>query len=204
MSKNRRTDAPSRRSRKLPTDPVERFTSSHWGIPPTKVYEVDDPDLPDDLVMMGFLRELQLIDEDGDHLKIDWFPKKGCLLAFSTDNREHLYLICDDGTMEKNRRILLRKQNPGGEPEPYYDLTALAKAAGGRQARWKHNPVDVQLLGEASHVVYATDKSGDGFSEYIHELGEESGVRPYLGVDDRGRFWLAGGNYTVPDEGITD
>jgi hypothetical protein len=197
-----RTDSPSQRRNKPPSDPVARFTSSHWGIPPTAVYDIDDPDLPDELVMMGHLREIQLVDADGDKLRMDWFPKKGCILAFSADNREHLYLICDEKTQKRNRK-LLRKKNPDGSGD-YYRLTDLAKHAGGRQAKWDHAPVDVQLLGTATDVVYATDKAGDGFSEYIHALGEETGVQPYVTVDRRGRLWFAGGNYTVPDEGITD
>ena len=40
--------------------------------------------------------------------------------------------------------------------------------------------------------------------DYIHEFGEESGVRPHLAVDQDGRFWLLGGNYTCPRPGITD
>ncbi len=87
-----------------------------------------------------------------------------------------------------------------------YPLQDVAKAAGGRQAAFRqHHPnVPVIILGLCTHVVYETDKKEDGLSQYIHEFGEESGIRPILTCDKQGRVWLAGGNYTVPPEGITD
>jgi hypothetical protein len=65
--------------------------------------------------------------------------------------------------------------------------------------------VHASPVGILTHVVYATDKKGDGYSFYIHKLGEESGLRPCLAVDGQGRMWIAGGNYKGnPTPGITD
>ena len=46
--------------------------------------------------------------------------------------------------------------------------------------------------------------AGSVFPEHRHELGEETGVRPYLAVDQDGRLWWVGGNYRVLDDGIVD
>jgi len=59
-------------------------------------------------------------------------------------------------------------------------------------------------ISEGTFYVYFTDKKGDGPNEYIHRSGEDSGKRPWLTIDESGRFWVAGGNYSVPDGGITD
>ena len=70
----------------------------------------------------------------------------------------------------------------------------------------RHGYPDVMVkpLGAVTAVVYQTHKKGDGPSYYIHQMAEISGKFPFLGVDNRGRLWLAGGNYTSPNPGITD
>ena len=76
---------------------------------------------------------------------------------------------------------------------------------GGRHAKKDDYPnVKVRPIGILTNVVYGTEKQGDGYSFYIHHMGEESGIQPALGVDRRGRLWVLGGNYTSPTPGITD
>ena len=67
-----------------------------------------------------------------------------------------------------------------------------------------YEDIFVQPIGIMTNVVYACEKKGDGYSFYIHALGEESGIRPVLGMADDGSLWFAGGNYTAPIQGITD
>jgi hypothetical protein len=65
------------------------------------------------------------------------------------------------------------------------------------------------LIGEAKHVVYATDKphlddpSPD--TEYIHKFGEEGGERPLIVYDKDARsILIVGGDYVVKREGIVN
>ena len=64
--------------------------------------------------------------------------------------------------------------------------------------------IKVKPIGILRNVVYATPKKGDGFSLYIHEMGEETGIKPALCVDKTGRLWIIGGDYTCPVPGITN
>lgn len=83
-------------------------------------------------------------------------------------------------------------------------LSDLAKAVGGRHGGQEYGDIVAAPLGILTHLVYATEKQGDGFNNYIHKLGEESGIRPALAADNAGRLWIVGGNYTSPTPGITD
>ena len=84
-------------------------------------------------------------------------------------------------------------------------LGQIAKFTGGRHGTERDYPkLMVKPIGICTAVVYATEKTGDGFSYYIHRLGEETGVRPCLCIDETGRLWFAGGAYTSPTAGITD
>lgn len=190
-----------------PTDLVERYTSAHWGITPRAVYKVEDDDLPDELVEMGKLVEVQVTDENakdpgGSGKGVSFTVKfpAGCLLAFSTDEAERLYLV----TTRANRRWAANRLWVPNVKGINYSLGRAATLAGGRQADFSYPSVQVQILGVADNVVYRTNKKGDGMSEYIHALGEETGIKPFFCVSRDGRVWFAGGNYTVPDDGITD
>jgi hypothetical protein len=187
-----RTESPSKRKKKLPTDPVKRYKSSHWGEVSTKVYDINDKDIPEKLVKMGDLLEIKILRGP----TISGFSSH-CLLAFSPTIDERLYNILTLKTQKQARQLIESKKD-------WVTLSEAAEMAGGRQADFSYPPVKVQILGLAKHVVYHTHKKGDGPSDYIHELGEESGIRPLLCVSKDGRLWYAGGNYSVPDEGITD
>ena len=187
-----RTERPEDRRKKLPTDPVKRYKSSHWGNPSTKIYDIKDQDLPDTLVKMGDLLEIKI--RRGPTL--DAFTPR-CLLAFSARLDERLYNVLTQKCKKEMKKLI----RPDKE---WVSLTNAADQIGGRQAEFSYPDIPVQVLGEAAHVVYHTDKVDDGPSDYIHVLGEETGVRPLLCVDKQGRLWYAGGNYSVPDEGITD
>jgi len=92
------------------------------------------------------------------------------------------------------------------DPCPFEDvsLKQLAKWTGGRQANGWYANVIVRPIGIATAVLYDGDKRNDGRSNYIHRFGEETGIRPAIGVDATGRIWFAGGDYTCPTAGITN
>lgn len=191
--------APSVREERLARDPVQRYTDAHWGYGPDRVYRVDDTDMPEELVMMGDLHAVQ-VENDKEHY--EWkVPKRKTpdavpsILGFTADNMERLYCVCNDEACAKNRHLL-------DADGTWYNLDEVARAAGGRQTRWAMPRVPVQVLGHCVAVVYYTNKKNDGWSEYIHKLGEETEIVPYAAVDEKGRLWLAGGDYTVPNEGI--
>jgi hypothetical protein len=80
---------------------------------------------------------------------------------------------------------------------------------GGRFAKANPNLEDhqVEILGEIDHVVYGSFKPSVGETKYqhfIHELGEESGIKPELGIDKDGFPVIKGGNYTIESRGIVD
>ena len=114
---------------------------------------------------------------------------------------ERLYPVVTPVTQGK---LKARYLAPSG---PWYSLAQVARHVGGRH-QGGYPRVQVQALGPVAEVVYYTAKNGDREEqqglEYLHNQGEEGGEQPWLCIDEQGRPWLAGGSYTVPDEGITD
>jgi hypothetical protein len=195
----------------MPTNPKTRYKNWHWGIPSTKVVKWEDPDYPDELIEIGRLAELhfkrskaapsQIINVSREYINRSH-------VAFDANHKaQRIYLY----TPTEVRRAALRAfWNPRGQR---YSLRELSRMAGGRhadtaQGRNSYPDVEVQPIGICTDITYFTHKKGDdddkGGSYYIHEFGEESGIRPILAVDAAGRFWVAGGNYTCPNPGITD
>lgn len=188
---------------------LQRYRSSHWGIEPDVCFVQDDPDLPDHLVMMGRLQEIAVDPTFGRR------GGKPVLLTFSGDelltfdqgSPERLYNV-----LEPETEALVREEFWDAAPKmPAFGLgelaerTATSRVKRPRQCKRPYaRGVRAKPVGIVEHVVYATHKRGDGPSSYIHALGEESGCKPILAVDQQGRLWWAGGNYHVPDAGITD
>ena len=128
--------------------------------------------------------------------------KPGCMLAFDPHHRaQRLYAVLCPAQIEEFRTAMKAVDHDLLSP-----LSAIARAAGGRHARDRWPDLDALPVGKITHVLYHTDKQGDGPSNYIHEFGEENkqDIRPILAIEPSGRAWFAGGNYTVPDAGITD
>jgi len=186
------------------SEAAERYTSSHWGLEPAAAYEFEDKHLPAELTEMGKLAELGVeIEKDGELwlYPIKFAPRDTNIVAFSPDEAERLYLVLDKQTRKRTRRDM-RASRVG-----YKSLRGVAEKIGGRQAEYPYPSVRVQPIGPLVHVVYSTNKQGDGPSQYIHTFGkDEDGETelPWLCIDKEGRLWLAGGGYTVPDAGITD
>lgn len=180
---------------------IRRYQSAHWGIKHKKIIEVDDPLLPPVVTALGeklievFLRvpELGLV-------QLEFKP--GCTLAFDPAHPcQRLYAILSQKQTEEFRQAMKHT-----DPDLLSPLAAIARAAGGRQARHAWPDVLALPVGKITHVIYHTNKLGDGPSNYIHEFGEENeqDIRPIFAIEPSGRAWFAGGNYTVPDAGITD
>jgi hypothetical protein len=81
----------------------------------------------------------------------------------------------------------------------------LEPAPKAKRARVPHAPRALTTLGRLKTVVYATEKAGDGWSEYEHDFGEDGGRVPELAVDvDTGKLHIVGGSYRVEERGIVD
>ena len=183
---------------------VDHYRSLHWGIGPRRIVHIDDPLLPD-CARMGALVGLYVIDGDGEHVSIE-LPETDSHLAVH-EPTGRLFLVTPARVQDQIRKLYrqsLRTLDP-------VSLAELAREAPGHQNSvkpWSGKAwpdVDVIPLGVVTHILYHTDKKGDGPSTYIHAFGEESGQLPVLAADGTvGRLWLAGGDYTTPVEGITN
>ncbi len=189
---------------------AQEFTEWHWGVPPTKTVEWKDADYPaGDLIECGRLAELH-IREPGKRtdtvIKLNKVESNGSHLTFDPNHRnQRLYILSHPAFAERMR--LQYRQNGGfhgGTRFKSMSLADIADAVGGRHGGSDYPNVSAAPIGILTNVVYATEKRGDGYSFYIHKLGEESGIRPALAVDAKGRCWIVGGNTTAPRPGITD
>lgn len=189
----------------------------HWGIAPTEVVTVKPPSVVTNskdkkkwenmkLVECGRLVEIHYVPLDANSKKKDKIIKLNrqdsnqCHLAFDNDHdNQRLYFILNPKTMQQ-----MKKELYISNPKNNYPISEIAEAAGGIHASDDYEDIKVHPIGIMTNVVYACEKKGDGYSFYIHALGEESGIRPVLAVASDGSLWFAGGNYTAPIQGITD
>ncbi len=194
---------------------AEIYSEWHWGVPHTSVEDWQDEAVdamlgPDGIVVeTGRLVEIHFREP---HKRKDTVVRlkrneaNGSHLAFDPDHpHQRLYIFSHPAFAERMHKKYL--QNPQYEGGSRYQSMALKRAAsivGGKHATDDYPKLDVVPIGILTHVVYGTEKKGDGYSFYIHKMGEESGIKPGLTIDDRGRLWIAGGNYESPTPGITD
>ncbi len=183
---------------------LEKYKETHWGIEADSVMRKNDPDLPRELVEMGKLLELVVKPESQEDEYSLQFPEyEKTSLAFSQGKDERLYIILPSKVERALKRDLWQPD------APTVRLGEVNKLAGGRHTRFKCPGIEVQVLGRVTHVIYQTQKLDDykedgQASRYIHEMGEESGILPYLTIASDGTLWFAGGNYRVLKGGITD
>jgi len=183
---------------------LKKYKDTHWGIEATGTMRKDDPDLPRELVEMGKLLEIGVIPETQEKPYALEFPDyEKTSLAFSQGKDERLYPI-----LPKRAEQAVKKAH--WKPnEPTVRLGEVNKLTGGRLDKFNCPAIQVQVLGRANYVIYQTQKLDDmkedgQASHYIHELGEESGILPYICVAQDGTLWFAGGNYRVLNGGIAD
>lgn len=189
---------------------ARKYAEWHWGIPHKTVIDWEDEDLPEnDLIECGRLVELHFR-EPGQRkdtvIKLPRVEANGSHLCFDPEHPNgRLYVLSHSAFADKMRRKY--RENPqyiGGSKYRAMLLSDLARGVGGRHGTGDYPRVEAAPVGVLTHVVYATEKKGDGYSFYIHKMGEESGIRPYLAVDKQGRSWIVGGNYRSPTPGISD
>jgi hypothetical protein len=193
---------------------LNSYQGWHWGRKPRRVLDWNDPDIPATtliscgrLVRIGF-RPFRSQNNRGPHPRRNQ-NKMFCLTQRAT---EKSYLAYNPDTRPRRLYLLVDRQASRALAQDFWELNRsptlalarLARVAGGRQVGSPYARVKVKPVGMCTELVYFTHKQGDGPSFYRHPMGEQSGVYPILAADQRGRFWLAGGNYTVPTPGITD
>lgn len=189
---------------------ADLYKDWHWGRPHTHVIDWPEEPYPDyPLVSCGTLHEL--------HYKAPGALRK-TRICLTAEEKKGSYLVFDPHHPHQRLYImanaaLRRRLNRGYRQNPRYEngtqfaeqpLPIMAQMVGGRHGTPDYPPIPATPVGLFTHVVYSTEKVGDGFSHYIHQFGEESGIAPVLAVDELGRPWVVGGNYTSPVEGITD
>jgi hypothetical protein len=180
---------------------VEAYTDFHWGYDPEELIHVDDPILPD-VAGIGRLIALHVGENGESELMFPQGSTKATRSYIAYDPAhpcDRIHLVVPKADRRKAAGLYRRARRSLQRP-----LADIAEDVGGRQARQPYPALMGVDLGVVKEVIYLTSKKGDGLSYYIHEFGEESGVRPHLAVDQDGRFWLLGGNYTCPRPGITD
>ena len=200
-------------SSKKPSDKsVKEFNKWHWGMEPARVVDIEDPDLPDELIECGRLAEIRVrIPQSA--AKGNPARRKDTQITLTQSESERSHLTFDPTHQYERLYVVLPTEVMKKMKATYWDMNpfavqplgTIAKFTGGRHGTERDYPkLMVKPIGICTAVVYATEKTGDGFSYYIHRLGEETGVRPCLCIDDTGRLWFAGGAYTSPTAGITD
>ena len=193
---------------------AKEYRDKHWGV--GHLYEVEwsDPDLDAHLERIHRTRSPELV-EWGRLVGFHFIPRgkkkeEEIQLTNAAANQSHLvydpahrhqrlYILLDPKTRKE-----MRAEFWTDSPFKTKRLSAWAGKGGGRHQTSDYPNVMAKPVGVLTYIDYACEKKGDGFSYYRHKMGEESGIRPYLVVDSKGRLWVAGGNYTGPSPGITD
>ncbi len=210
MKRNTTTKTPSASAKKA-------YEDWHWGLSPASVLDIEDPDLPDEIIECGRLAEIRFsiptsASAEGG-MKRNRMKGKAAVITLSKGESQRSHLAYDPNHPSERLYNVLPEDVQRKMKKTYFDqnpfalqpLSEVARHTGGRHGTARDYPnVMVKPIGICTAVIYATEKEGDGFSFYIHRLGEESGVRPCLCVSEDGRLWYAGGNYTSPTAGITD
>jgi hypothetical protein len=184
---------------------IQEYTKWHWGKAPKAVIRWNDSAYPQKIMPeCGRLVELR-VKQPGKRaatrIVLTNPEANGSHLVFDPTHRnQRLYVFSHPKFREKMRTKYGMRENYA----PSHKLAAIAKAVGGHHGTSDYPSLTGQWIGELTHVIYATDKEGDGFSFYIHKMGEEGGKRPHLVVDGQGRCWIVGGDYTVEEGGITN
>jgi hypothetical protein len=211
---------------KLPNAKVKegasKFEDWHWGVEPAQVIDWEDNDYPSMLIECGRLIRMHIRTPDTSSnrgnpsahprrkrdtmIELSRNVSENSHIAYDPDHAdERLYLLIDP----KASQTLARRFWHENEMPPM-PLSQLAMVAGGRHGKRPDYPsVMVKPVGILTAVVYKTWKKGDenpgdNRSFYIHQLGEMTHFYPVLAADQRGRMWLAGGNYKTPTAGISD
>lgn len=194
---------------------AKRYEDWHWGIGPAKVRDIGDEDYPEMLIECGRLIRLHLRlpthaqKNEGRHPR----RQRDSMIEFSRNVSENSHVSFDPEHQHERLYLIVDPKAQGTLKRRLWDdnvlspmeLGQVAVLAGGRHGKGNDYPdLMVKPVGVITAVVYYTHKKDDGPSYYIHKMGELSHHFPILCCDERGRLWMAGGNYTTPNPGITD
>lgn len=196
----------------------EQYSDWHWGLPPRRVVDWDDPDMPRSLIECGRLVRMH-VRAPKKHRPVK-HPRRDrdTMIEFSHAVSENSHIAYDPDHADERLYLLVDPRASATLKKRFWDenefrpmpLSEVAMLAGGRHGKRPDYPhVAVKPIGVLTAVVYYTAKKGDtdaqgNGSYYIHRMAELSGHFPFLCADNKGRLWLAGGNYTAPTPGITD
>ena len=189
-------------------DPVDMYTQWHWGVKPKGTpLNVDDEDLPNVLIECGRLVEFtyrspQQNPKHKDKLyKLTKNDANKTHLVFDPEHpNDRLYIVSISEKVDDKFAKKFYKDNPHID----CSLIDMSEYIGGRHSGNDYPDVDARAVGILTSIVYACEKKGDGYSFYVHKMGEETGVQPIIACSEDGRLWIVGGNYTAPRQGITD
>ena len=199
---------------------AKAFEKNHWGNKPTRIIKTKTPDLDRHLrkSQPTSLREPE-ISEWGRFVGFGFSDLSRVnpqgeaeeeRLELSNKDMERNYLVYDPYHPHQRLYFILapdlrreiKKEFWVKSRQHPVKLPTLARRMNGRHATGDYPPVMVKPIGEMTYLDYLTDKKSDGISIYRHTLGEESGIRPEVAVDAKGRLWFLGGDYYSTEAGI--
>ncbi len=178
-----------------------------------KLVEWNDPDYPEGaLIECGNLARIHFRAPDTHTTTRHPRRRRDTFITFSRPVAKHSYIAFDPEHVDDRLYLLIQPSATGFLAERFWRDNAVepraleewAQVAGGRHSRGGYPSVMAKPVGVMTAVVYFTTKKDDGPSFYIHRMGEMSCYFPILCCDQRGRLWVAGGNYRSPTPGITD
>jgi hypothetical protein len=196
----------------------QKYRKWHWGHEARQAVDWNDPDMPRMLIECGRLVRMHARLPRNIAGLAHPRRRRDTMIEFSRNVSPAAHIAYDPSHPHERLYLLIPQSQQGTIKQRFWDripddqirdLNDWATIAGGRHARKRDYPhIRVKPIGILTGVVYYTAKKGDAprhsGSFYIHHVGELSAVYPILCVDQQGRLWLAGGNYTSPPPGITD
>lgn len=186
----------------------KEYTEKHWGKEPEAVMVFDDG-MDVILDAWGLAVELHVREPRklrDTVIKLTKTEANGSALSYDKHHpHQRMYVNMHPKFMERMRETYInsKKKNPA-KTYGFMPLSQIAKLTDGRHATRDYPKVEVTPIGALTHVMYACEKIPDGYSFYIHELGEETGILPFLCVDKTGQLWIAGGDYWGETGGINN
>ena len=188
-------------------DYAKEYKKWHWGDAHAEEIEWKDNDLPPIVIECGRATEIHFRPLTRSNPKrkdyIMRLPKKEANRSHIVYDPDHphqrLYILLSKAARKDTKKLYAQAEEVAEIP-----LSELAEMGEGRHASADYPDVMVKPIGVLTHLVYTTTKIPDGLSHYIHEMGEESGIRPIFAVSKDGRAWVVAGDYHVPVPGITN